>query len=264
MQYYDSVLARWSSAQGAGGIPFVANHFWNTDSMTWEPASGGTGGEGEVTVTNFPASFGITGSVAVTGPLTDAQLRATPVPVEATLELSNYALETGGNLASLNSKVTACNTGAVVITSGTITSITNPVAVTQSGSWTISGTTAVSAAALPLPANAAQEAGGNLATIAGKDFATQVTLDLIRAKTDNLDVTLSGGGVHVAVDSSPPASALVSDAVESYVAGDVQNLSMTTDGRLRVATADESYNFAPWGNPERWGNNFSREAISAW
>lgn len=34
----------------------------------------------------------------------------------------------------------------------------------------------VSAANLPLPANAAQETGGNLATIAGKDFATQATL----------------------------------------------------------------------------------------
>jgi hypothetical protein len=37
----------------------------------------------------------------------------------------------------------------------------------------------------------ALEAGGNLATIAGKDFATQTTLALIKAKTDNLDVLLS-------------------------------------------------------------------------
>src|ERR1044071_2285093 len=32
---------------------------------------------------------------------------------------------------------------------------------------------------------------GNLATIAAKDFATQTTLALIKAKTDNLDVLLS-------------------------------------------------------------------------
>lgn len=38
----------------------------------------------------------------------------------------------------------------------------------------------------------ALEAGGNLATIAGKDFATQTTLALIKAKTDNLDTALSG------------------------------------------------------------------------
>jgi len=37
----------------------------------------------------------------------------------------------------------------------------------------------------------ALESGGNLATIAGKDFATQTTLALIKAKTDNLDVALS-------------------------------------------------------------------------
>lgn len=38
----------------------------------------------------------------------------------------------------------------------------------------------------------ALEAGGNLASIAGKDFATQATLALIKAKTDNLDTALSG------------------------------------------------------------------------
>lgn len=32
---------------------------------------------------------------------------------------------------------------------------------------------------------------GNLATLAGKDFATQTTLALVKAKTDNLDVALS-------------------------------------------------------------------------
>jgi len=68
----------------------------------------------------------------------------------------------------------------------------------------------VSAASLPLPTGAATEAtlaaakadldklpadpareGGNLATLAGKDFATQATLALIKAKTDNLDAALS-------------------------------------------------------------------------
>jgi hypothetical protein len=39
-----------------------------------------------------------------------------------------------------------------------------------------------------------QTAGnGSLTTIAGKDFATQTTLALIKAKTDNLDVALSAG-----------------------------------------------------------------------
>lgn len=45
----------------------------------------------------------------------------------------------------------------------------------------------ISASVLPLPTGAATEAG-NLATIAAKDFATQTTLALVKAKTDNLDL----------------------------------------------------------------------------
>ncbi len=37
------------------------------------------------------------------------------------LNTSSLALESGGNLASMNGKITACNTGAVVISSGSIT-----------------------------------------------------------------------------------------------------------------------------------------------
>lgn len=55
---------------------------------------------------------------------------------------------------------------------------------------TPSDTQPISAASLPLPSGAATEAG-NLATIAAKDFATQTTLALIKAKTDNLDVASS-------------------------------------------------------------------------
>lgn len=54
--------------------------------------------------------------------------------------------------------------------------------------------------------NYAQETGGNLAVIAAKDFATQTTLALIKAKTDNIDVVLStrtkpADQQHVIVDS---------------------------------------------------------------
>src|SRR5690242_4572722 len=64
--------------------------------------------------------------------------------------------------------------------SATQVSPTNPLPVTVGN---FPATQAVSATALPLPANAAQETGGNLAAIAGKDFATQTTLALIKAKT---------------------------------------------------------------------------------
>jgi hypothetical protein len=80
--------------------------------------------------------------------------------------------------------------------------------ITDSGSTTaVTGTVAVAASALPLPANAAQETGGALATIAAKDFSTETTLALIKAKTDNIDVALStrtkpADVQHVALDSS--------------------------------------------------------------
>jgi hypothetical protein len=75
----------------------------------------------------------ITGSVAVTGPLTDTQLRNSAVPISGTVSanqsgswnLNNITgtvvLPTGAStettLAALNAKVTAVNTGAVVVTS---------------------------------------------------------------------------------------------------------------------------------------------------
>ena len=50
-------------------------YVWDTDLMVWvaQESSGGAVGA-EVQVTNFPATQ------PVSGPLTDAQLRATPVP----------------------------------------------------------------------------------------------------------------------------------------------------------------------------------------
>lgn len=63
----------------------------------------------------------------------------------------------------------------------------------------------VSAASLPLPTGAALETGGNLAAIAAKDFATQTTLALIKAKTDNIDVALS-------TRTKPADTQLVSEA----------------------------------------------------
>jgi hypothetical protein len=66
---------------------------------------------GSVSVSNFPAvqpvsdngasltvdgAVSVTGSVAVTGPLTDTELRATPVPVSGTVAVSNFP---GGSTA---------------------------------------------------------------------------------------------------------------------------------------------------------------------
>lgn len=55
----------------------------------------------------------------------------------------------------------------------------------------VSGTVTANAGTNLNTSALALESGGNLATIAGKDFATQTTLAAIKAKTDNLDVALS-------------------------------------------------------------------------
>jgi hypothetical protein len=76
-------------------------------------AGGGGGGGGDATAANQVLQTALLTTI-------DADTGA--------LVLKDFSTET--TLSALNAKVTACNTGAVVIASGTITAITNPVAVT--------------------------------------------------------------------------------------------------------------------------------------
>lgn len=95
-------------------------------------------------------------AVPVSGPLTDVQLRASAVPVSAaSLPLPTDAA-TQTTLAALNAKVTAVNTGAVVVSSSalptgaatevTLASIDSKITAVNTGAVTIS-------AALPAGAN---------------------------------------------------------------------------------------------------------------
>jgi len=71
-----------------------ATYIWNTDTLAWEAATGSLAGGSAVEVTNFPAVIsGATvpvtgtfwqGTQPVSGPLTDAELRAAAVPVSGT------------------------------------------------------------------------------------------------------------------------------------------------------------------------------------
>lgn len=101
------------------------------------------------TIEGETINVAISGPLAVTGPLTNAELRAAAVPVSiadpvavtsATLataakqdtgnaSLASIAAEdfsTETTLAALNAKVTAVNTGAVVVTSAPTTAVTGP------------------------------------------------------------------------------------------------------------------------------------------
>jgi len=115
---------------------------------------------------------------------------ALPVSGTVTANLGTVAgLATESTLSTLNSKVTAVNTGAVVVSSSALPSGAATAAnqlpdghnVTISGSATVSGSVTANAGTNLNTSALALEAG-NLATIAGKDFATQTTLAALDAK----------------------------------------------------------------------------------
>lgn len=97
--------------------------------------------EQKIQVTNFPSSQ------AVTGPLTDTQLRATPVPVSGTVTATPTGTQT------VSGSVSVSNFPATQPVSGTFFQVTQPV----SGTF-FQVTQPISAAALPLPSGAATEA----------------------------------------------------------------------------------------------------------
>ena len=121
------------------------------------------------------------------------------------------------NLGVLNGAATAANQPALNADGGALAHVTNFPATQQvSGTVTAnagSGTFAVSAATLPLPSNAAQETGGNLATLAGAVIAQ--------------GSTTSGQPGELAM-------AAVTAASPSYTTAKSSPLSLNTSGGLRV------------------------------
>ena len=85
----------------------AAMYSWDTGSLSWVVVEGSPAAGQDVNVTNFPASQAVTGpltdaqlratAVPVSGPLTDAQLRATAVPVSGTVT-ANQATAAGKTL----------------------------------------------------------------------------------------------------------------------------------------------------------------------
>lgn len=129
-------------------------------------------------------NLGANNDVTVTGSVT--------ANAGTNLNTSALALESGGNLATIAGKDFATQTTLAQIKAKTdnipplgqaLAAASTPVVLTAAQLTTLTPPAAIT--------NYAQETGGNLATIAGKDFATQTTLALIKAKTDNLDVASS-------------------------------------------------------------------------
>lgn len=168
-----------------------------------------------------PVSLASVPSHAVTGPLTDAELRATAVPVSGTfwqatqpvsgtvaisgtVTVGSHAVTNAGTFAvqvdgagltalqSIDGKITACNTGAVVISSGTITAVTS---ITN---------------ALPAGTNAIGKLAANAGvTIGAVEIAAAQTLAAVTTVTTVTTCatvsTLTGSNLaHGSVDSGNP------------------------------------------------------------
>lgn len=102
-----------------GGVVDIHSYIWDTGTLSWVPATGG-GAAGDVNVTNFPASYPVTGgfltdtelratAVPVSGPLTDTQLRNTAVPVSGPLtdtQIRSTALPVSGPLTDTELRTT--------------------------------------------------------------------------------------------------------------------------------------------------------------
>jgi hypothetical protein len=126
----------------------------------------------------------------------------------------------------------------------------------------------VSAATLPLPSNASQETGGNLATLAAKDFATGAnqSAEIVLLATIATDVAtlVTAPGAAATSVVGPMVQAIVSDTPESFVADTIRPLSLTSEGRLRVsmvpADIDRVWNDV-FDNP--WSGADTRSAADA-
>ncbi len=169
----------------------------------------------------------ITGSVAVTGPLTDTQLRATPVPVSGTVS-------TGG-LTDTQIRATPLPvSGTVTANAGTNLNTSALALDTTVAKLTIAQGTA-------LGSNTQAMVGGSVTT-AAPTYTTGTIQPLSLDTTGALRIagTISATNPSVsATGAAPPASATysggsVTTAAPTYTTGTIQPLSLDTTGALRI------------------------------
>jgi hypothetical protein len=161
--------------------------------------------------------------------LTNAELRASAVPVSsASLPLPSGA-STEATLAALNAKVTAVNTGAVVLAAGAA----------AIGSVSVTGNVAITAAALPLPSGASTEA--TLAAINAKVTAVNTGAVVLAAGAAAIGSVSVTGSVTVTgplTDTQLRASAVpVSLAASTTVLGNVGGKTTSIKDTTAVSTS---------------------------
>jgi hypothetical protein len=191
----------------------------------------------------------IAASVAVTGPLTDTQLRATPVPVSGTITANagtgNFTVvqASAANLnATITGTVSVSNFPATQPVSGTVSAI-------QSGTWNvnnISGTvslpTGASTSALQTTGNSSLSSIDTKIPALGQALMTASVPVVIASNQSAIPVSGTVTVVNASVSttgSSPPGSATfmgaaVTTSSPAYTTGQMSALSLSTIGALRT------------------------------
>ena len=206
------------------------NNIGNVDIVTVPAPLSTTGGGTEATALRVTIANDSTGVVTVDGTVT-AELSAT----------DNAVLDViAGDTTSLDTKVTACNTGAVVLSSGTVTTVTN---LSQMGGAALNmGEGALDTGTQRVTLATDDDGVAHLATIAGDT----TSLDTKVTACNTGAVVISSGSCTVDLGSNNDVVAagdIAADAADSgnpvKVGGRAVNIDGTAPGTA-VAEADRT------------------------
>ena len=190
----------------------------------------GTGGTFPVTGTFWQATqpVSIAATVAVSGPLTDTQLRATPVPVTISGNQGVNVAQINGVTPLMGNGVTGTGSQRVTIASDNTAFSVNAI---QSGTWNIGAITT-------LPALAT---GSNIIGRVGIDQTTPGTTNLVSIGTTGTvnPTTAANWGINTlgsttSGQSGQLALGAVTTSAPTYTTAQSNALSLTTGGALRV------------------------------
>lgn len=244
----------------------------NTGAITFAVPQHVIVDSGAFSITGSITVSSITNPVAVTGPLTDVQLRAAAVTTSVS---GNVAVTNAGltNLdVALSTRLKPADTLAAVTAVGTVTtvsavtSITNPVAVTNAGLTNID--VALSTRLKPADTLAAVTTVGTVTTVSAVTSITNpvaVTGPLTNAELRASDVGVTASaleieqGISAADIVGPMVQGVVNDAPTSPFENVIAPLSLTKQGRLRVATVieDVGVSFTSVGEARMWNDQNS-------
>lgn len=191
-------------------------------------ANGGLKVEGVAGGVALPVS--ISATVAVSGPLTDTQLRATAVPVSGPLtdtQIRATALPVSGPLTDTQIRATALPVSGP-LTDAQLRAVALP----------------ISAAALPLPAGAATDAG--LLAIFNELLLKARLTDTQPVSAAPLNTAQGAVGTSVV---GPMVQGLADDAPPFLTPGNVYPLSLSNDGGLRVVSSPSRADTDFWSDP---------------